>query len=197
MTAPMGSPLPLLLPTCFATQVSSCPTFIHGKNKTILEDCSLKKLHEGSSSCPRILSPGFHKITFLHQRRLQEFFLGRQLWTPPHPKTSLGCFLTTGFREPLIFSRKKSFVRYVVLKYSFSIYSLSFHFPNRVFYRARVLNFDLVQFIDFFLYGPCMSLGSCLRTPHLAFLLFSWKHFIVLCFAFKSIIHFHFELIIV
>ena len=44
-----------------------------------------------SSFRPRVLSPCFNKIGFLHQRRLPEFFLGLQFQTPqaPHdPKTS-------------------------------------------------------------------------------------------------------------
>ena len=47
---------------------------------------------ECSSFCPWVLSPCFNKITFLHQRHLQEFFLSCWLWTTPwtphHPKTS-------------------------------------------------------------------------------------------------------------
>ena len=46
---------------------------------------------QGSSSRPWVLSPCFNKITFLHQKRHQELFLGRQLWTPRtsyHSKTS-------------------------------------------------------------------------------------------------------------
>ena len=36
-----------------------------------------------------VLSPGFNKIPCLHQRRLQEFFLGCRLRTPPSPQNPI------------------------------------------------------------------------------------------------------------
>lgn len=39
--------------------------------------------------------------------------------------------------------------------------SSSFNLRNRIFYRVKVLNFDEVQFIDFFFfYGLCFSIMS-------------------------------------
>ena len=45
---------------------------------------SLSSWSRGSSSCPRVPSLCFDKITFLCQRCLQAFFLGRGLQTPHH-----------------------------------------------------------------------------------------------------------------
>ena len=44
----------------------------------------------------------------------------------------------------------------MIYRYFFPDYDLPFHFLNRVFQRAEVLNLDKVQFIIFFLfYGLC------------------------------------------
>ena len=50
-----------------------------------------------------------------------------------------------------MYSRYKSFVKYVVCKYFLPAYSLSFHVLNRIFYRAEVFffPFDEVFFFNF------------------------------------------------
>lgn len=69
------------------------------------------------------------------------------------------CFITVGFGKFFIDSRYKFFVKYVVCIYFLLVCNLSFSL-NRFFGRAKVLNFDKVQFINFSAYGCAFGVKS-------------------------------------
>lgn len=76
-------------------------------------------------------------------------------------------------------------VRYMACKYFYPVYSLSFHFLNKFFYRTKIFNFNKVQFIHFFSCMDC-AFGVMFKnsSPNPSFQRFSpifiYKCFIVL-----------------
>ena len=87
--------------------------------------------------------------------------------------------------HPLFFSR---YIKFLLLLLCFS-----FHPLNRIFCRAKVFNFEEVQFIDFFLMDCAFGVKSKNTLPNPRSWNFSpifFKSFIVLSFTFKSIIFF-------
>ena len=100
------------------------------------------------------------------------------------------CFSTIEGREFFIYSSAKSFVRYMVCRYFLPVLaSLSFFLK-----RSKVLNFDEVQFIDYFsfmnyTFSVVCKNSSLSPMSHRLFPMISSKSFIILCFTFKPIIH--------
>ena len=84
----------------------------------------------------------------------------------------------------------KSFIGHVFLKCLLLVFCLSFHFLNCEFWSPKILNFDEVQFNNFFLfYGLCFWSFPNTRSWSFSFT-YSSKSFIVLTPTFKYIIHF-------
>ena len=53
--------------------------------------------------------------------------------------------------ESFVHYRNQSFVVYVVCADNLQVHCKSHHLINRIFHRAKVVNFDELPFVDFFL----------------------------------------------
>ena len=95
-----------------------------------------------------------------------------------------------------VYSRYWTVVQYVVYKYFPSFHSLSFHLPNKVFHKGKLFllmrsNLSNFSFIDYSLIVISISLHPALN--HKDFLIFSSKSLIVLCFTFKCMNQFLYQ----
>ena len=83
---------------------------------------------------------------------------------------------------------------YAICKCFFPVRSFAFYPCNRAFHTAKVLNFDAVQFTDFFLLCIMISYISIFyqTVGPKDFLLFYSISLIALYLIFKSMIHFEF-----
>ena len=100
----------------------------------------------------------------------------------------IGFFFNIMFQEFFIHSRYKSFARYVVCKYYLPTCNQSFHLLNVVFHRAKVFNFDEVQFINFSFdtLGLVAHLKIlCLVLGPEDFISIFFLEVLILCFTFK------------
>ena len=98
------------------------------------------------------------------------------------------------FSKLFIYLRHKSFIRYVFCKYFLPVCGLFLHSSHSVFSRTEVLNFDEIQFIKIFFYWLCFSVISMKylsnqRSQRFS-PMFSTSSFIVLDFAFRSMIYY-------
>lgn len=96
----------------------------------------------------------------------------------------IGLFVLLSFENFVIYSGSKSFVRYMLCKYFFPVYILSFHPLNSIFCRAKVSIIDKVQIVNFIFIDLCIRFKNSLFSPRpqMIFPLLSSRSFVVLTY---------------